>query len=90
MKKHWQLIRNAKKTPNTTSTSKWRLNPLEVDMGWKGKSHCINLTHRPTGIVVSGELPKGKSRREQRVLIQQKEKELFEELERKVAKHLLG
>jgi hypothetical protein len=51
--------------------------------------HALRLTHRPTGIAVSGEVPTGNySRTEMTKLKQALNARLFAELEQRVARHL--
>ena len=84
---------------------KWRLNPDEVGGGnvssssttksgqfsrrLKRTSARLQLTHIPTGINVTGEVPEGHySKKEMRKLKEELYERLFVQLEVKVGKHL--
>jgi hypothetical protein len=52
-------------------------------------AHLVRLTHRPTGVEVSGEIPQGNySRTEMTQLRQELHARLLAELEQRVARHL--
>jgi hypothetical protein len=85
--------------------TKWKLNPEDVGGGSSsgsgsrrgryGRMYTVRcsyrrtMTHIPTGIEVTGEIPTGNyTKKQMRQLRQELEQKLFLELEAKVAKHL--
>lgn len=90
---------------STRKSKRWSIDPADVDVGWIGSSsttahgnferrlkttgRVLTLTHRPTGICVEREIPRGAySKKELQALTDGAFTVGVQELEKRVARHL--